>query len=456
MYLKKLQVRNVKRIQSLDLDFTHQRRPRHFTVFLGENGLCKTALLQVIALAASGVERANQLADVASFPDIRHPQSPLAIDATFSFSASKHRQRLYGRGTYADEPPPTLQSTLQVRPGYDLFGGESFFINHKGRREEIPEHVGLYSGSKRIWKPDPLTDARGANTPHWFVAGYGVGRTLPAPASVTQNELSSPSRDRLASLFTVSKRIVGTGFADLLPVEQAETFVALLREVFVQHRILPKEAINLDLQTRGSVSNTDDRLFAHRLTMAYPKSRFDVPTSWLSQGYQATMAWIADLVGQLWWDSQAPVTSLKEMEGICLVDELDLHLHPYWQSQIVRGLKSAFPRIQFITTTHSPMVLSGLEQHEIICLEMDEQGDVKAKPATESPKLLTGSEIYRSFFGIDRPLPRELDDALFCYGSLANFAGRSDDEDREMRAAVVLLKKHGIDPGYSPVPRDNE
>jgi len=47
MYLKHLRIRNLKLIRDLEFDFTHEGGPCLFTVFLGENGLCKTALLQV-------------------------------------------------------------------------------------------------------------------------------------------------------------------------------------------------------------------------------------------------------------------------------------------------------------------------------------------------------------------------------------------------------------------------
>jgi uncharacterized protein (TIGR02646 family) len=54
--------------------------------------------------------------------------------------------------------------------------------------------------------------------------------------------------------------------------------------------------------------------------------------------------------------------------GIVLIDELDLHLHPQWQRRLPNSLKEAFPAMQFITTTHSPQILSELSPNEIILL----------------------------------------------------------------------------------------
>ena len=54
---------------------------------------------------------------------------------------------------------------------------------------------------------------------------------------------------------------------------------------------------------------------------------------------------------------------LSEGHAIVLIDELDLHLHPKWQRQIVHNLTKAFPRCQFIATTHSPQII-GEVPHE--------------------------------------------------------------------------------------------
>jgi DNA repair exonuclease SbcCD ATPase subunit len=71
MYIRKIRVRNLKLLRDVEIDFVREGgSPRPFTMLVGENGLCKTTLLQAIALAASGADRANQLAEVASYKDL--------------------------------------------------------------------------------------------------------------------------------------------------------------------------------------------------------------------------------------------------------------------------------------------------------------------------------------------------------------------------------------------------
>ncbi|MCT7908364.1 AAA family ATPase [Arcobacter lacus] len=63
----------------------------------------------------------------------------------------------------------------------------------------------------------------------------------------------------------------------------------------------------------------------------------------------------------------------EKTKGVVLIDELDLHLHPKWQMKIVEDLKKVFPNIQFICTTHSPILLRSIEKEKIIILENGKQ-----------------------------------------------------------------------------------
>src|SRR5690606_37475335 len=64
------------------------------------------------------------------------------------------------------------------------------------------------------------------------------------------------------------------------------------------------------------------RLSGHLLTKAAT-----LPATWLSHGYQSTIAWVADVVGHIMWEAERKDIRAAEMEGIVLVDELDAHLH---------------------------------------------------------------------------------------------------------------------------------
>ncbi len=98
-----------------------------------------------------------------------------------------------------------------------------------------------------------------------------------------------------------------------------------------------------------------------------------VPYSYLSDGYRNLLAMFADIA----WRSVTLNPHYKEeasekTAGIVLIDELDLHLHPAWQQDIVQNLKTTFPKIQFIATTHSPFIIQEMEDNEIIKLDNEE------------------------------------------------------------------------------------
>jgi predicted ATP-binding protein involved in virulence len=60
--------------------------------------------------------------------------------------------------------------------------------------------------------------------------------------------------------------------------------------------------------------------------------------------------------------------NLTESVGLVLVDEIDLHLHPKWQMKVIGTVARALPRIQFVFTSHSPLIAGSLEWMNIIAL----------------------------------------------------------------------------------------
>ena len=79
----------------------------------------------------------------------------------------------------------------------------------------------------------------------------------------------------------------------------------------------------------------------------------------LSDGYRTTTQWILDFVN---WVVYSDDTALppNEVPAIVLLDELEQHLHPQWQRQIVARLRKHLPRVQFLMTSHSPLIASSV------------------------------------------------------------------------------------------------
>lgn len=434
MYVRCHHVKSVKLLRDLEIDFIGaDGEPRMWTVFVGENRLCKTTLLQTIAASACGHDRGTQLVtdEVASWPDLRDSRE-IEIETVFGFSEERHAVR-----EYPDIPrpadPPRLRSHLTLSPDKRVFGGGS-------------EYLGM-----RASGDDPLTRARSETLPDWFVAGYGPSRLLPTPGKTPRQ--SEPTLDRLRPLFGES--LVGTGFIELLGEEQGRSFAKTLRSVFVEGGLLP-HITGIELRGRGGIRSSKDLVTAQRFEMEVGDSqtrRIKVPAAWLSQGYQSLIAWVADFVGHILLEAGEAIEPAT-MEGVVLVDELDVHLHPTWQVRLIPALKRVFPRLQFIATTHSPMVLPALDASEVFLLTQDAEGSVKAQPTTRAPALLTGSELYNSFFDIQSLHPAELGEKMRRYGDLATDPTRTAAQDSEMIQLRKDLEAQGVEFDWEPVDRE--
>lgn len=147
------------------------------------------------------------------------------------------------------------------------------------------------------------------------------------------------------------------------------------------------------------------------------------------------------------------------MEGLVLIDEIDLYLHPTWQVVLIRALRRTFPRIQFVATTHSPLLLADLSPDEIVELGFDETtGNVVRQETYADPRVLTGTELLRQFFDIDAIYPSPDPDAVLLrdYLFLARNPMRTEQDEQRLEAMRFQLELAGVDPQCEPVARIGE
>ena len=97
-----------------------------------------------------------------------------------------------------------------------------------------------------------------------------------------------------------------------------------------------------------------------------------LPVKLLSDGERGVLAMVLDLTRRLAQANPKMEDPAAEAEAIILIDEIELHIHPGWQRQIVENLKKTFPKCQFIATTHSPQVI-GEVKHDRIQIITDDQ-----------------------------------------------------------------------------------
>jgi len=92
--------------------------------------------------------------------------------------------------------------------------------------------------------------------------------------------------------------------------------------------------------------------------------------SQLSHGYQTMIAWTVDLASRMVEAYPKSDNPLAE-PAICLVDEIDLHMHPRWQREIMGFLSARFPKTQFIVTAHSPLIVQTATDANVVLLRRE-------------------------------------------------------------------------------------
>lgn len=125
--------------------------------------------------------------------------------------------------------------------------------------------------------------------------------------------------------------------------------------------------------------------------------------SQLSDGIRNIFGMISDIAYRCYLlNSHLDKKSAKETEGIVLIDEVDMHLHPAWQQTILQDLQTAFPKLQFIVTTHSPQVLTTVPAE---CIRIiDGQNIYFASAGTKGAE---ASRLLDRIFGVKNRPPQD-------------------------------------------------
>jgi predicted ATP-binding protein involved in virulence len=105
----------------------------------------------------------------------------------------------------------------------------------------------------------------------------------------------------------------------------------------------------------------------------------DIPVNLLSDGEKSLIALVSDLAKRL-ADIYSNLENPLDGDGIVLIDEIELHMHPTWQRMVIPRLTKTFPNCQFIITTHSPQVLSHVQPESIYLLKKVGEDIVVTKP----------------------------------------------------------------------------
>ncbi|HEX8699150.1 MAG TPA: AAA family ATPase, partial [Myxococcaceae bacterium] len=153
----------------------------------------------------------------------------------------------------------------------------------------------------------------------------------------------------------------------------------------------------------------DDRISNARVEVLTPYGW--VAMRDLSLGYRTLIAWMVDLASRLFERYPESSNPLAE-PAVVLVDEIDLHLHPKWQRQLIGYLTERFPNTQFIVTAHSPLVVQSATDANIVVLRREGDhvvidNDVESIRGWRVDQILTSD-----LFGLETARPPQLEELL--------------------------------------------
>lgn len=341
MWVEELSLENIKCFESQVLRFGEKNKKFRWITLLGENGGGKSTALQALGLLLAGPEGANQLTKPEGWLRDEHTAGKLRVCI---------HQGENDPGKFGGE-----QREHKIFAYEYLITGSQPLTIGRGKNEKTYNTPTIIDGEvnvKRLsWLRENALLPKGKG---WFAAGYGAFRRLTRKTGQI-NLPSMQTPERFTNFLTQ--------FEEDEPLTAFEQWMLYLDVMILRNsdngkkaekqRDLAIKAINSLLPLGSEYGGIDENL-----KIWFKVGDVKVPTLALSDGYRSILALAGDLVWRLieaFPDSKVPL----EEEGVVLIDELDIHLHPVWQRQIAAWLQSTFPNLQFIVATHSPLIAAG-------------------------------------------------------------------------------------------------
>jgi predicted ATP-binding protein involved in virulence len=393
MMVTRLKLANLRAIEAAEFRF----RPG-FNLLVGVNGVGKTSVLDALGVCLSAVtKQVNQIRTrVVSFTldDIRGGVQTLTVECDVCLNERRY--------TYLLHKPRQTSVPQERKMGMP-----------REQVHETPERAEFLGDA-----PPPVSGKEPGGRP--LAVLFSTNRSMPSERAPGKSVALGGIGAAFADAFANRELRLGE-FAAWIRVQEAlrkersasARAVTALREAVV--RFLPGYD-NLRL-----AGDNGQHLWIDRGSTA-------VPVRQLSDGERGTLALVLELTRRLAQANPGLADPAAEAGAVVLIDEIDLHLHPKWQRQIVHKLRAAFPRCQFIATTHSPQVIGEVE-HE--CVQIIADGQVYSPTHSYG---VDSSRVLEELMDAD-PRAKEVGDLL---SKVSRAIGKQQfDRARELLAQLV-------------------
>ena len=365
MRIDRLDIRNFRCFAERTFSFNPK-----FTLLVGSNASGKTAILEVLTVALGAA--LIPVPDAPTRPihrrDVRRTYRPMGetghfvehyparIEASGSLDGKEFK---WVRALRTAKSRTTRGETRSIRKAMET-------LVHQARDDDtvVLPYLGYY-GTGRLWQEQRRTPG-GSVEPGGPLTRYGGYRNCLKPGSSARNLIAWIKR--LAFIQTQRRNRLET-----------------LRSVYevIARCVENAVASEFDFDEDDLVVEFDNRL--------------RVPFRLLSDGQRNMAATVADIAmrcSQL--NPHLNERAHLLTPGIVLIDELDLHLHPRWQRDVVKSLCESFPRLQFVATSHSPFIVQSVSPGGVINLD-------KETDAPETPSEQSIEDVAENIMGVAQP-----------------------------------------------------
>lgn len=416
MKINTLKLQEFRCFEEYKLEFSDR-----FTLLIGDNGSGKTAVLDALASSVSGFlkgfRRILKLSDFRPIcpDDIRY--TTLTMGQTPIKEKGKYFLLISAKGIINNE----LFDWDILDPSiYD--SDSDIAAVASGLAEKIIQNDNLlpllaYYGTGRLWKKIDNNEIE-TLPPDSRLLGY---RDCLNPASNLEQLFGWFKKQELAALQKKQRRYV----------------LEAVRSAIVS-MIPDAEHIWWDVDW--------DELLVRVYIQGKPQT---IPFHLLSDGYRNMIGMVADIAYRMaTLNPQLEADVIKQTEGMVLIDEIDLHLHPKWQKQVVGRLLDTFPKIQFIASSHSPFIIQSLYHRDDVLLwdlEKSRPVEVDSKSIEDIAENQQGVEIPQQsqrFLDMEKA-------AEEYYTALKQIPPASEDEKQRLRQRLdELLLPYSDDPAF--------
>ena len=382
MYFERTEIQNFKGIEKMNLEFSSG-----VNLLIGNNGVGKTTVLEALALSIQTYfSRMNDIAKKSIKKDDVHFTSNLVGDA------SQHR-------VYSN--PTVIKSEINL--------GGLEYSSEISREDETNATRTKYTGKEFAAAGRDLLNSQEAILPVicYFSTSRVVDTQKVSTNAVGKNKLNDRRCGYIDCLNATLDRKALTDWTFKMAMAEYKKGTAVAEyEAF-------KKAVGIFMQKMNDLEEIPLVEYTRDFEdITYAEDGKTMLVNYLSAGYQSLLWMLMEISFRIAL-LNPELSDYSQAEGIVLIDEIDMHLHPRWQWKILDALHSSFPKVQFIAATHSPIIISSFKDAKLLSIGENGVEELSGAYAYSIDDVV---EYKQGSFGIPQELRRlkqEFEDAFY-------------------------------------------